>query len=432
MAGRYALILANWIYEDSRLKRLVTPEQDATGLADALRDPNIGAFDNVKVCENYARDRVEEELELFFLDKRPDDLLLVYFSGHGVRDAEGYLYLAVRNTKTRVEGVLTSTAVSAQQITKFLDSCRSRSQVLVLDCCHSGAFSQGIKAAIGSVGTKDAFAGNGYGRWVLTATDATQYAWEGDKISGNHTHSIFTRYLIEGLRTGNADVNDDGRITVEELYQYVHARVQESGAKQTPHKWSYKQQGDVLIARRVNNKTALIVKKRITWKIAGLVGASAIIGLVWLSVSVGSNRSASRSSAFSSGYAPEAPPLLNRAEVVSEPQANNDGSDIDRPVLSPRDVNVTDKRQGREWSQRCEDHLNTGKLGWARAACNRGLSMSDIPGRVRGSLLYNLGRAYRAAQDTSSAKQYFRRALNVDDITNNQRNIFSEELESLP
>jgi hypothetical protein len=122
--------------------------------------------------------------------------------------------------------------------------------VLILDCCHSGAFAQGAKGVTGeSVGTKSAFEGIGYGRVVLTATDATQYAWEGDQVIGHADNSVFTHYMIEGLKTGAADSNGDGWITLDELYDYVYEQVVTKTPRQVPGKWSYKQQGDLVIAK---------------------------------------------------------------------------------------------------------------------------------------------------------------------------------------
>ena len=51
---------------------------------------------------------------------------------------------------------------------------------------------------------------------VLTATDSTQYAWEGDQITGEGLNSIFTRHLIHGLRSGEADLDQDGLVTLDE------------------------------------------------------------------------------------------------------------------------------------------------------------------------------------------------------------------------
>jgi hypothetical protein len=54
---------------------------------------------------------------------------------------------------------------------------------------------------------------------------ATQYALEGDEVLGQAENSVFTHYLIQGLPTGEADANADGRITLDELYDYVYAQM---------------------------------------------------------------------------------------------------------------------------------------------------------------------------------------------------------------
>ena len=149
--------------------------------------------------------------------------------------------------------MLSATAIPAVSISDEMDNSRSRRQVLILDCCHSGAFAKGSKGATGdSVGTATVFQGTGYGRVVLTATDSTQYAWEGDEVIGDAENSVFTHYLIQGLRTGEADADSDGEITLNELYDYVYAQVVEKTPKQTPGKWSFKEQGDLVVARNLH------------------------------------------------------------------------------------------------------------------------------------------------------------------------------------
>ena len=141
-------------------------------------------------------------------------------------------------------------AWGAAFITEEMDRSLSRRQVLILDCCHSGDFARGAKGSAGaSVGTGVAFEGTGTGRVVLTASDSTQYAWEGDQVIGQAENSVFTHYLIRGLRTGEADANGDGRISLDELYEYVHRQVVNESPRQTPGKWSYKQEGEIVIAR---------------------------------------------------------------------------------------------------------------------------------------------------------------------------------------
>jgi outer membrane protein assembly factor BamD (BamD/ComL family) len=243
---RLALIIGNSIFRDPSLARLLTPDADVGALADVLLSPEIGAFDDVKLVVNMASASIRRSISEFFSNKTRDDLLLLYFSGHGVLDENGRLYLATKETE---RNYLRGTAIPAAFITDEMDHSRSRRQVLVLDCCHSGAFARGSKGAPGaSVGTATAFEGKGYGRVVLTASDATQYAWEGDQVIGEADNSVFTHFLVQGLQTGKADADADGQITVDELYDYVYEQVISQTPKQTPGKWSYREQGEIILA----------------------------------------------------------------------------------------------------------------------------------------------------------------------------------------
>lgn len=248
MSRKFALIIANTEYNDSGLAQLTAPGKDAKEFGRVLDSPEICAFDDVIILFNEDVFKVNESIDYFFSDKKPDDLLVLYFSGHGVRDEFGSLYLAVKNTNRER---LRSTAIKSEFITEVMDQCRSRRQVLILDCCNSGAFAKGTKAATGvSIGTASAFEGKGYGRIVLTASDSTQFAWEGDKVIGSTENSLFTHYLVKGLE-GEADTNGDGRITIDELYDYAYEQIVNITPKQTPGKWSYKQQGELTLRHNI-------------------------------------------------------------------------------------------------------------------------------------------------------------------------------------
>ncbi|MEJ2708649.1 MAG: caspase family protein [Anaerolineales bacterium] len=247
MGKRLALIIGNSVYQDPTLARLKAPDVDVGALHDVLKDSQVGGFDDVDLIFNSTSSNVRVAISSFFARKSHDDLLVLYFSGHGVLDDNGRLYLAVKDTD---HSYLRATAIPAAFITDEMDHSRSRREVLILDCCHSGAFARGSKGATGaSVGTASAFEGKGYGRVILTASDATQYAWEGDRVIGEAKNSLFTHYLVEGLQTGQADTNGDGEITVDELFDYVYKQVVSQTSKQTPGKWSYREQGEIVIAR---------------------------------------------------------------------------------------------------------------------------------------------------------------------------------------
>jgi formylglycine-generating enzyme required for sulfatase activity len=235
---RLALVVASSHFTDKTLQRLVAPGQDAADLARVLEDPVIGGFE-VKSLINRPSHEVRREIEAFFANRKRDDLLLLYFSGHGVKDDDGRLYLATTDTQ---RGLFRSTAVPAAFVNETMTASRSRRQVLILDCCHSGAFARGMVAKGGeSVDIRDRF--EGQGRVVLTASNATQYAFQGDEIIGEGSRSVFTHCLVQGLETG------DGWIALDELYDYVYERVTDETPQQTPGKWTFDLQGEIAIAR---------------------------------------------------------------------------------------------------------------------------------------------------------------------------------------
>lgn len=172
---RQALIIANDVYTDEGLKQLRSPAEDAVALGAVLGDPKIGDFD-VDVIRNESAHVIEGMIEDFFAERRPDDVLLLHFSCHGLKSEAGELYFAASNTRPNR---LASTAVPAAFVQRCMRESRSRSVVLLLDCCYGGAFSQGAQVrATGDINVLDSFAsgrlGGGRGRAVITASNAME------------------------------------------------------------------------------------------------------------------------------------------------------------------------------------------------------------------------------------------------------------------
>jgi hypothetical protein len=249
---RSALIVASDDYTDPGLRRLRAPTSDAQALAGVLRDPGIGGF-QVRTVLNQPAHEVNLAVEEFFADRRPDDLLLLHFSCHGVKDEGGELYFASTNTRLRRLG---ATAVAADFVNRRMNRSRSRRVVLLLDCCYAGAFERGMTARAGTeVGIETQFGGRG--RAVITASSAMEYAFEGDQLADTRelSPSVFTSALVEGLETGEADRDQDGMVALDELYDYVYDQVRAATPNQTPCKWTYGVQGELYIARRARPVT---------------------------------------------------------------------------------------------------------------------------------------------------------------------------------
>jgi len=248
---RKALIVASDEYEHDGLRRLLAPAADAEALGRVLGDPQIGDF-AVQVVHNEPAHLIQAQIEDFLSDSRPEDVLLLHFSCHGVKSDSGELFFAARNTRPNRLG---STAVSADFVQRCMRASRSRTIVLLLDCCYGGAFAQGVRVrAAGDVNVLDAFPGGklggGRGRAVITASSAMEYAFEGDQLADDHSPqpSVFTAALVEGLAIGDADRDEDGWISLNELYDYIFDKVREQNPHQTPGR-DVEMQGELYLAR---------------------------------------------------------------------------------------------------------------------------------------------------------------------------------------
>jgi glucose/arabinose dehydrogenase len=241
---RAALVIATTSYQDPELRQLRAPAHDAEDLAEVLGDPHIGAFTVTRVIDQDER-QVRREIDVFLSGRGIGDLVVVYLSCHGLLDRRGRLYFAAADT---VKSQLGSTGILSAWLLEQLDDCRARRQVLILDCCFSGAFAYGSKG-VADLDLERQLGGHGRGRAVLTASRAGEYSFEGQALpSTGVSRSVFTAGLAEGLRTGDADASGDGYVSVDEAYDYAYNYVQSSGVSQTPQRWVYGGEGEIVLA----------------------------------------------------------------------------------------------------------------------------------------------------------------------------------------
>src|SRR4029078_11413791 len=254
---RLALLVATDSYVDAGLQRLRAPAEDAEALAEVLGDPELGGFD-VTTLLNEPHWSINEQVEQLLVDARLDDFGVLHFSCHGIKDDAGELYLAAQNTKPNL---LVSTAVEATFLQRLIRRSRSQRIVLLLDCCFGGAFERGMAArASGAIDVGDQFRqhdqdlGGGRGRVVITASSAMEFAFEGSDLadSASPRPSVFTGALVEGLKSGAADRDNDGKFSLGEVYDYVFDRVRQVAPSQTPSRFESGVQGEFVLARNPN------------------------------------------------------------------------------------------------------------------------------------------------------------------------------------
>lgn len=173
---------------------------------------------------------------------RADDLVMIFFSGHGYqgqddgsdeRDGVDEFFVLVDS----VDGAVDDTALRDDEFGRFLDRLVSNHVLVFFDGCYSGGLSRSLPSGQRPIGeAPDIFKDFSLeGRLVLSASGETEEAFESPALG----HGVFTHFVLEGLR-GSADLNGDRHITAWELYEFLLAEVpafvrRERGANQTPH-----------------------------------------------------------------------------------------------------------------------------------------------------------------------------------------------------
>lgn len=252
MANR-ALILANGQFDDPAIPDLASPVPDGDALADLLQREDVGGY-QVTVVRDQPTSVVRLATQRFFADSGPDDLLILYLSGHGMKDRRGNLHFVTKDT---ARDALAATAVEARYFHERMRDCQAARQVVFVDTCYSGAFAEGggFKSVDIAVDRAD-FTGNAAdeadedeGIAIYTASAGNQVAQEKAANIGGAHQSVFTRHLIAGIATGAADRKQTGWITLEDLFSHIRRELKREGAGQTPQRLLARLPGTVRVAK---------------------------------------------------------------------------------------------------------------------------------------------------------------------------------------
>jgi hypothetical protein len=225
---------------------------DVEAMERVLQNPNLGGFEQVERLLNPDAIAMRKAIQKLFREAAKDDLVLLFFSGHGILghdnlNLEDHLYLATRNT---AKDDFEATAVDASFIQGQSNNCYAKRQVVILDACYSGAYAQGWRTKSVGVDLKKQLGAEG--RVVLTSSSATQTSFEQE----GSTLSLYTQYLVEGIETGAADTDNDGNIHAQELHAYAKAKVQAVKPKMMPEIILDKEGFNILLANAPKNPEA--------------------------------------------------------------------------------------------------------------------------------------------------------------------------------
>lgn len=196
-------------------------DDDAYHMYAFLKSPEGGALD-----DNHIRILIDEEATLqnikttmmsLFGKAGPNDLILLYYSGHGLRgsflpfDFNGY-----------------HNKLYHEEINAILKRSPAKYKLCIADACHSGSL-------LAMRGAQPQLLANYYNSLARanpgTALIMSSKSDETSLESSGLRQGVFSHFLIRGLK-GEADRNNDKRTTVQELFDFVNLNVRTYTANQ--------------------------------------------------------------------------------------------------------------------------------------------------------------------------------------------------------
>ncbi len=228
----YALLIGVDDFEDPAINDLEYSEADAHQVAETLVEIGAVSADHIMHFGGSAGDgkqlatrrNVLTALAYFADALKPEDILIFYYSGHGVTDPEGRQCLLAQNTPL---AIAFDEGIPLERLYYYLDSCQAQRQVVVLDMCHAGGAER--VRGVGGVSSEASnlmeglhgFAQGLEGRIVFAATGAGGVSYESDE----HGLGVFTHYLVAGLRGAAASTRKPEDVTMYDLSVYVQESV---------------------------------------------------------------------------------------------------------------------------------------------------------------------------------------------------------------
>ena len=207
---RLALVIGNDAYP---WKRLVNSVNDAQALARLLPQVGFRAGD-VTLVTNATLKQMQRAAREFAEKLRPDDLALVYYSGHGV-EFRGENYLIPVDFPANASDIeVRDEAYSAQQLLRSLEETQARVRLVILDACRDNPL-RSTRSGAGGLARME-----GEGTLVVFATGAGKTA--DDNPRG--VNGLFTSHLLKALPTPGLTVDQMIKQVAREVYQESQGR----------------------------------------------------------------------------------------------------------------------------------------------------------------------------------------------------------------
>ncbi|MBO7317722.1 MAG: caspase family protein [Bacteroidales bacterium] len=231
-ATLYILSIGLNDYQDPNLDNLRYAENDARDIVTAITDKHKNTFANIDaqllVGRDVTSEKISEKLNYLADKATASDMAVIFFAGHGLVDERDRYYLSTYNvtnaTTPRRGGYSSSTFI---EDISYID-CKL---LVFIDACYSGKLLEGYRGSVSSENFFREMNSTPNGTCIYTSSSKEVKSRE----SAEHKHGIFTQALIESFEFEKSDNDNDNRITVIEVRNYLEKRIpQLTGNKQKP------------------------------------------------------------------------------------------------------------------------------------------------------------------------------------------------------
>ena len=146
----------------------------------------------------------------------PRDTAILYLAGHGVKDDNGRLYLAMTDFNRQNHD---AAAIPLDWIRDQFEKSDAKNKLLLIDTCFAGT-NKSIDFEQATIDEVNASFSNMKSVVTVASCQGDEKSW----LWGDAKHSLFTYWLIEGLK-GHADRDGNQQVALDELVQYLQENV---------------------------------------------------------------------------------------------------------------------------------------------------------------------------------------------------------------
>lgn len=232
----FALVIGIGSYRDQRIRPLSYTHADARAFAELLSDP-----DRCGLPPENVRSLIDEEATLFnikngisgwlYENATSECTVFVFFAGHGGVESDRTGLEPDGTAKyllpwdASVDNLFAS-ALSNMMFHQLLNTIRARRLVIFMDACYAGGVAQRGARDLAIIANPYERLAEGEGRIVIAASKPNQRSWEDDSLG----HGIFSYHLLEAM-AGAADTNEDGCVSIMDVYRFLEKNVPRSARK---------------------------------------------------------------------------------------------------------------------------------------------------------------------------------------------------------